>query len=344
MKKKIPLLSAVVLLAASSGLYAQTVPGWVNNLGQAFPDKDWVAVVAQGNSQPQAETAAMNALARAFKTDVQSITQASQKFSQIIGGANNNISFDESKNFSQEVNTSTNVRGLIGVQTDMYRAPDRTVYVNARMNRKECAARYSGMIRENTAIIDKLLASAAAAREQGTFEVYTSLSFAHAIAQVTDNFQNILEVLDPAAVNRRPGYGGANAIKTKMLACAALITIGIVVDTEQAADKTLFTRAAGSFFRDLGFKINESGQGNYVLRVNVRFEPISQNVISCRYYLDAALEGRNKTAIFSFTEDDRKAHPNNVSEARRLAGRAVETSFKEGKFAVEFDAWLSMLM
>jgi hypothetical protein len=341
MKKKVPFFSAIVLLAASSGLYAQTVPDWVNNLGQAFPDKDWVAVVAQGGSQPQAETAAMNALARAFKTDVESITQSSQKFAQIISGANKDISFDESKNFSQEVNTTTNVRGLIGVQTDVYRAPDRTVYVNARMNRKECAARYSGMIRENMAIIDTLLASAAAARDQGTFEVYAKLAFAHAIAQVTDNFQNILEVLDPSAAGRRPGYGGANAIKTKMLACAALITIGIAVDTEQPADKTLFTRAAGSYFRDLGFKINESGQGNYVLRVNARFEGLSQNVISCRYYLNAALENRNKTAIFSFTEDDRKSHPNNASEARRLAVRAVETSLKEGQFAGEFNDWIN---
>jgi uncharacterized protein YciW len=298
-------------------------------------------VVAQGSSQPQAETAAMNALARAFKTDVASITQSSQKFSQIVSGAKNDISFDESKNFSQEVNTSTNVRGLIGVQTDVYRAPDRTVYVNARMNRKECAARYSGMIRENTAIINTLLASAAAAREQGTFEVYAKLGFAHAIAQVTDNFQNILEVLDPSAANRRPGYGGANAIKTKMLACAALITVGIVVDTEQAADKTLLTRAAGSFFRDLGFKINERGQGSYVLRVNARFELITQSLVSCRYYLDAALENASKTAIFSFTEDDRRAHPNTESEARRLAVRAVEASFKEGQFAGEFNAWLN---
>jgi hypothetical protein len=129
-----------------------------------------------------------------------------------------------------------------------------------------------------------------------------------------------------------------------MLECAARITIGVAVNTEQAADKTLLTRAAGSFFRDLGFKINEQGTGTYVLRANARFEGIAQNVNSCRYYLDAAMEDRNKTAVFSFTEDDRKAHPNNDSEARRLAVRAAEASFKEGKFAHEFDTWLSSLL
>ena len=344
MKHNSKIMSVVVALVLPMGLYAQAAPTWVQELEKAYPAKDWVAVVAQGTSQAQAESAAMNALARAFKTDVASLTQASQAFSQIVSGAagKKTVAFDQSQNFSQDINTTTNVRGLIGVQIDIYRAPDRTVYVNARMNRRESAARYSGMVRENSAIIDRLLA--AATPISGSFEVYARLSFAHAIALVTDNFQNILEVLDPTATRRRPGYGGANLIKAKMLECAALITIGIVVDTEQTADKTLFTRAACSFFRDRGFKINEQGKGNYVLRANARFEELTQNVISCRYYLDSALEDRNGEALFSFTEDDRKAHPNTASEARRLAVRAVETSFKEGKFAGEFDAWLNALI
>jgi len=349
--KKIKIVFTVVVFlvfgyAGSSPLAAQATPGWVNDLEKAFPTKDWVAVSAQGTSQPQAENAAMNALARAFKTDVASLTQASQKFSQIVNDAagKKNVSFDESKNFSQDINTSTNVKGLIGVQIDVFRAKDKTVYVNARMNRSECGNRYSGMIKENTAIINRLLADAAAFPQQDSFDIYSRLSFAYSIALVTDNFQNILEVLDPSAVNRKPGYGGANAIKTKMLECASRITIGVAVTTEQAADKSLLTRAAGSFFRDLGFKINEQGTGTYVLRANARFEGVAQNVNSCRYYLDAAMEDRNKTAVFTFTEDDRKAHPDNASEARRLAVRAAEASLKEGKFAQEFDSWLNSLL
>jgi len=329
-------------MASLTTLGAQVIPGWVNELEKAFPSRDWVAVVAQGTSQPQTESAVMNALARAFKTDVASLTQASQKFSQIVNEAagKKTVSFDESKSFSQDVNTNANIRGLIGVQIDVYRAPDKTIYINARMNRHECGNRYSGMIRENTATINRLLADAAAIQEQDTFDIYSRLSFAYAIAQVTDNFQNILEVLDSTAVNRKPAYGGANAIKTRMLEYASRITIGIVIDTEQAADKTQLTRAVGSFFKDLGFKINEQGSGNYVFRANARFEGLTQNVNSYRYYLDAAMENRAGEAVFSFTEDDRKAHPNNTSEARRLAVRAAETSFKEGKFAQEFNSWL----
>jgi hypothetical protein len=353
--KNISRLFALLLLSALPPvLRAQAAPGWVNGLERTFPSREWVAVNAQGVSQAQAEGAAMDALARAFKTDVASLTQSSQQFSQIVSGASGsrNIAFDESREFSQEVNVSTNVRGLIGVQVDVYRDGNRAVYVNARMNRRECAARYSGMIRENAAIINTLLACAAA--RPGTFEAYAGLSFAHAVAQVTDNFQNILEVLDTSAANRRPAYGGANAIRVKMLECAALITIGVVVETEQAADRTLLTRAAGSFFRDRGFRIIEQtpaaagapavSGGDYVLRINARFEALSQNVISCRYYLDAALTDKNGQSVFSFTEDDRKAHPNSLTEAHRLAVRAAETSIKEEKFAREFDSWLNSLL
>jgi len=343
-KVSVLILCCVLVACVTPPTNTQGAPAWLTSLERAYPSREWVAVTAEGADRPQAESAAMNALARAFRTDVASLTQMTQRFSQIIDSATGSrtVTFTESENFRQDVNTTTNIKGLIGVQIDTYRASDNTVYVCARMNRRECAARYSGMIRENARIINTLLA--AAAPIQGTFDAYARLSFAHSIAEVTDNFQNILEVLDTSAVSRKPAYGGAAAIRTKMLECASLITIGIALNTDQQADRTLLTRAAGSFFRDLGFRIDESGSGNYVLRVNARFETIRQNVVSCRYYLDAALENANGAAIFSFTEDDRKAHPNMESEARRLAVRAAETSFKEGKFAAEFEAWLNTLI
>jgi hypothetical protein len=346
------LISLFFLLSCQSkptSLSAQPVPNWITNLEQAYPSRDWIAVTAEGATQTQAETAAMNALARAFKTDIASITHSSQQFSEIIDNSKK-ITFTESKNFSQEVNLNTNIKGLIGVQINTYTAPNKTVHVIARMNRRECAPRYSGMIRENAAIIDAQLTATANAPRTTALDAYIRLNFAHTIAQITDNFQNILEVLDPTAVNRKPAYGGANAIKAKMLDCAALITIGVAIDTEQPEDKIFLTRAAGSFFRDLGFRTSEQDPaaktiiGNYLLRANVRFVIVQQSVVSCRYYLDTALENHNGAAVFTYTEEDRKAHTDNPAEARRFALRAVETSFKEGKFAQEFNTWLNSFL
>jgi len=327
---------------------SQSVPAWVSNPEGTYPSRDWIAVVAEGRSQQQAEAQAMDSLARAFRTDVESITLASWQFNQIIDSSsgNRNIAFNESQNFSQDVQVSTNINGLIGVQIDVYRSNSGTVYVCARMNRRECSARYSAMIRENTAIIDRLLTAANAQRPQNTFNVFSRLSFAYALAQVTDNFQNILEVLDSSAANRKPSYGTANAIRARMIETASQITVGISVQTEQQADRILFTRAAGSFFTEKGFKIIEqpasnSQAVNYFLNADVRFETISQNVVSCRYIINASLTDRTGLAVFSFTEDDRKAHTNMASEARRLAVRAVDNSFKDGNFSVEFHSWLN---
>jgi hypothetical protein len=318
-------------------------PNWVNNLEKVYPSRDWLAVIASGDSQRTAEQAAMNSLARAFRADVASLTQTTQRFTQIINEASGKsiISFDESQNFIQEVNTATNVRFLIGVQTDHYQARDGTFYVNARMNRKECAARYSGMIRENSSVINKLLAYADGLGD--SFEAYSALSFAAAIAGVTDNFQNILEVLDSSAAGRRPSYGGANAIITRMREIAGRITVGITVETADRNDAALVSRAIASFFTGKGFKT--AAQGSYALRATVRFEPLaySEQLQSCRYYLNAALENKNGIAVFSFTEDDRKNHTL-APEAKRMALRAVETSVKEGKFAADFEAWLNSLI
>jgi len=63
-----PFMNALLLftfgMIGLTTLEAQIVPGWVNELERVFPSRDWIAVVGQGTSQPQAESAAMNALAR----------------------------------------------------------------------------------------------------------------------------------------------------------------------------------------------------------------------------------------------------------------------------------------
>jgi hypothetical protein len=124
---------------------------------------------------------------------------------------------------------------------------------------------------------------------------------------------------------------------------AGRITVGIAVETADRNDALQISRAVSSFFTDKGFKTAE--RGNYTLRANVRFEPqtYSEQLQANRYYFNAALESRNGTTVFSFTEDDRKNHTI-AAEAKRMALRAVETSVKEGKFAADFDTWLNTLI
>jgi hypothetical protein len=142
--------SLLIISCTSTQSRQAEIPLWVTNLEKAYPSKDWVAVTAQGSSQAQAESLAMNALARAYRTDIASLTQSSQQYSEIINNAanNKNITFNESKNFSQEIITTTNIKGLIGVQTDVYRENENTVHINARIN-SVINVSYSGAQRES---------------------------------------------------------------------------------------------------------------------------------------------------------------------------------------------------
>jgi hypothetical protein len=93
---------------------------------KAYPSADWVAVMGQGPIQGEAEDAAMNALARAFKTDIASLSEANQRFSQIVHdvAGKKSVAFNESKDFSNQVKTESSVSALIGVETGMKRVRD----------------------------------------------------------------------------------------------------------------------------------------------------------------------------------------------------------------------------
>ncbi|MDR1904997.1 MAG: hypothetical protein LBQ88_22290 [Treponema sp.] len=325
---------------------AQSTPDWVQNPEQAYPSTDWVAVTGQGAGQKEAEDAAMNALARAFKTDIASLTEANQRFFQIVNdvAGKKSVNFNEGRDFSSQVKTASSVKALIGVETGIFQSAEGTWYANARMNRRECAARYAGMVRENEAVIKTLLGRAATLEGRSGFEAYAALYYAASVAQVTDNFQNILEVLDPSSVNRRPGYGGAAAIKTRMLTMSGRITLGLSVETEDRQEAVTIRRALGALFTGMGFKVNEQGMGDYILNARVMFEVVdTTQVRTCRWFLDAALKARDGRVLFSYTGQDRAAHFLD-QEARRLALRDVESSVKEGDFAGNFDAWLGSLL
>jgi hypothetical protein len=354
-------LGLLALFAAScAGVPARTgqsggaarAPLWVNDLEAGYPAADWAAGTGSGANREAAENAARMALARMFKTDVKSLTATNQRLSEIVKEAagKKTVIFDESSEISQTVNTTSNVQGLIGVEMDTYQGADEW-YACARMNRKESAARYSNVIKEGAAAVSSLAARGRAAG--ATMEGYAAFAFAVPLAEVTDNYQNILEVLDPAASNRRPAYGGAAAIRDSMRACAAKITIAVTVKLSgggaTSREETTIRRALAAFFTDRGFKAREGGTGDYALDANVTLEAqAGTKLLSCRYYFDTALKDRNGKAVFSSTEDKR-ASDLDAAGARRLALRDLESSItnkenKEGTFAQDFAAWLGELL
>jgi hypothetical protein len=325
-----------------AGTLAAQTPAWVENLEKAYPSRDWVRDTASGaQSQSAAELAAQNALAKSFKTDIKGLSQANNRMSELQSDAAGKSSVSIDRSVYSDIAASTNVQGLIGVETETWQAKDGAWYGVARMNRQKCAARYSGLVKENAAVIGQLLALAE--RSSG-FDAYSALAYAASFAEITDNYQNILEVLDPAAVKRKPGYGGAGAIKAKARETAANIVVGIALDCSEKSDAQLMSRALASFFTDRGFKTSEKSAGNYALDASLRFEArAGDRIKESRYFFDAAIADESGTALFSYTEENYKRHLD-AAVAKRQALAAAEASVKKGKFAEDFEAWLGSLV
>jgi hypothetical protein len=342
MFKRVQILLFLVI-TLSSGLNAQTAPGWVTDKEKTFPDRDWLCVVESAMDRQSAQSAAINALARVFKTDVSGITVALQQFSQVVNddGGRRVASFQESKDFAQEVVTGTNVTGLIGVQTDVWTTNGGQVYANARMNRRQCGDRYLAMINENLAVIRSLKEEAALF--PGTFDAYESLNFAADVALVTDNFRNILSVLDPGTSGLSFDYGNANAVKTlaQNAARAVIITIKVEGDVNNRIN-----RAFASFFSDRGFRTNASGASSYLLSAELELEDVNlrnQRNYFSRYLLNVSVENKDGVEVFSYSGNGREGHITQ-SEARQRAVRAAEASIGKAEFAEEFDRYLRSLL
>jgi hypothetical protein len=326
-------------------LTAQTTPAWVQNLEAVYPGQDFIRVSASGANQRAAEAAAMNTLAQVFKTDVVSLTQASQAFVQVISetAGKKSVAFDQSKNFAQDITTRTNVQGLIGVQTDVFQASDGTWYVCARMNIRECGQRYQAMIRENDKVIAQLLALAKSL--PATFDAYAALTFAWNIAVPTDNFQGIWEVLDVKAAVQKPSYGSADALKVLLQNTAHSIVIGVTVEGDTGGR---ILRSFTQFFSGKGFRTTRTASAaTYSFTADVSLENAdfgtNQRYKNVRYVLNVYAEDKDGVEVFSYSGEDRTSHATE-SEARQLALRKIEASIGEEDFATKFNDWLSSLL
>jgi hypothetical protein len=322
---------------------AQQAPLWVTDPGAGFPDSEWLCVVESGADKKSAESAALVSLARVFRVDLNAVTSANQKFAQAIavaGGGKKIPVSSESRDFAQELVSVSNVSGLIGVRQDVWTAPNSTVYANARMNRRECAARYSAMIRENETVINRM--KEMAEQNPATFDAYEALVCAAGVAEAADQFQNLLTVLDPAAITKRPAYGNAAAVQelARNAARAIIITVQVEGDVDGRVAK-----AYGGYFTARGFRTNEAGANPYRLAAVLQMEEAAlgnPNNKFVRYVLNCSVKNRDGVAVFDHSGNGREGHIS-VAEARQRALRAVETAIAVN-FAHDFDAYLASLL
>jgi hypothetical protein len=199
-----------------------------------YPESEWFCYVAIGEDKRLAENAAIAGLARIFDVNIQETLSDNQRFARVIdstGRKKTEVS-SASEKIAQELTSSTSVNGLMGVQTDTWAAANGRVYVIARMNRKECSARYAALISESENLIEYLKAEAE--KYPGTPDAVELLNSAYDAAQATDNFYRLLIMLDPSAAERRRQYGSAAMVNILAQNAARSIAKGDTVNIKTA--------------------------------------------------------------------------------------------------------------
>ncbi|GMO64265.1 MAG: hypothetical protein Ta2A_11780 [Treponemataceae bacterium] len=326
------LVFSVVTCATTS---AGKAPLWVTDRTVAFPTSEWLCVVESAGDRARADAAALNALAQVFRVDIAAATATYQSYARTVTES----ATQNSARFAQEVNATSNVAGLVGIQKDFWTSPDGTVYVAARMNRRECSARYEALIRENETMIQHLTADAT--RRPTTFEAYASLSTAATIAAATDNFQRILEVLDVSTTSRKSAYGSAAAVKLLAQNAAREITINITVRGDEGGR---ITAALSQFCTTRGFRTAAGGNNPYTLTGDYSAEERTGGEYRYVYYaLQIRMRDKSGMELFAFSYADHEGHPA-MNGAHDRALRAVESAIRSGMFAQNFEIYLGSLL
>jgi len=336
-------LAAFAFSCAGSPKTQTPLPLWVTDTEKVYPDRDWLVVVEAEQDAKLAERAAVTRLTQIFRVDLVSVTNANRQFAETINSVKkkNRLITSQSSAIAQELTSISAVSGLIGLQIESWPNPKGRSYANARMNRNECSARYSAMIRENEKVIGGLTEEAE--RNPRTFEAFQMLNLAYSFAVVTDNLHSLLTVLDPSTISRRPSYGNAEAVKSLAQSAGRSIVVTVKVNGDNSGRiEKAFTESLNS----RGFRTSAAGDNSYVLAASFQIEDVDLKNASnkfARYILNYSLKDRGGVDLFSASDNGREGHLTE-SEARQRTLRAAEQTIASTGFAVNFDAFLASLL
>jgi hypothetical protein len=320
------------------------VPAWVSDTRSVYPDERWLWALESGPDKTAALEAALTALARRFRLDVESEADAYERYSDAVRNENGESfqTASETREFVRETRISSHVYGLIGVETDFWIASNGACYAIALMNIAECSRRYQALIGENEGVIVALLSAAAA--HPGSFDAVLRLNLAADTALVNDSFRSILSVLSRGRLPEgRAAYGNAEAVRSLALDAARAILISIHIEGD--VDGRI-GRAFGVCFADRGFRtVAEGAAAAYILAGSYHPQDMdlgSGDMYYARYTLTAVLRTATGEELLSFSSTGHEGH-RTLAEARQFVLRTAGQEVERG-FGPRFDAYLESLL
>jgi hypothetical protein len=336
-KLKLGTMAAVLGFTLTGALCAaEKAPAWVSDYNAVYPDALWVCVVESARNKDAASANAHNSIAKTFKVDVKGVSNAMQSMSQTVQGGKASILKNSA--ISRQVEASTDVSGLMGVISDSWTAADGTVYVCSRMNRRDGAVLYTSIISENDKVIRDFTKDSES--HIGSFEAYQSLQIAANLAVITDNYLNILSVLNPASRDALSvSYGNAPSVKKRADESIRAVVIAIKVEGDttgriKKAFQTVFTKHG---FRTQDAATNANGTGAYLFSVEFTLSEAVYNDDRkyARYELNAALADSAGNELLAYSDNQREGHAT-YAEAEKRALRVAESSISNHEYENSF--------
>jgi hypothetical protein len=298
-------------------------PDWVRDPYSRFDRQSYVAATGVGNSRQEAEKDALGKLAATFGQSIKVDEKISISYLEAVkNGAVS--SWSENTAVNNTIQTSAGMDSLIGAEIGDTWNDNRNYYAAAVLNKVKALQIYSNMIKDNQAMIDKLVNIPPA--EKNTLDGFTRYQFAAMLADINISYGNLLTFI--GAPTYAIGLVKGDNYRLEAQNITRAIPVGIIVKNDKAG------RIQGAFakaFSDIGF-ISGGNNSRYVLNVNVSVSPVDLPANAnkfARIELGADLTDTfTKAVLLPYNFNSREGHAT-ASEAENRVYTAAERKISE---------------
>jgi hypothetical protein len=308
----------------SNTVTANNAPDWVRDPYKKFEQQAYVAAVGVGNSRQEAEKDALGKLVAIFGQSIQVDEKISVSYMEAVRSGTT-ASWSENTAINNTIQTSAGMDSLVGAEIgDAWYDGKKDYYAVAILSKSKALQVYSNMIKQNQAMIDKLITMTPA--EKNSFDGFARYQFAATVADVTASYGNLLTFIGAPSYAQGLTKGDTYRLEAQNITKA--IPVGIVVKNDKSG------RIQGAFAKalsEIGF-ISGGNNSRYILNVDITVAPVdlpnNPNKF-VRIELGANLTDTNlKSVLLPFNFSSREGH-NTVAEAENRAYMAAERKINE---------------
>jgi hypothetical protein len=309
---------------SSAGTSAKSgTPDWVRDPYKKFDKQSYVAAVGVGNSRQEAEKDALGKLVATFGQSIQVNEKISTSYTEAVNkGAIS--TWSENTSINNTIYSSAGMDSLVGAEIGDTWNDNKNYYAVATLNKTKAIQIYSNMIKDNQAMIDKLVNMSAV--EKNTLDGFARYQFAATVADINVSYGNLLAVIGAPSFAQGIVKGDNYRLEAQNITKA--IPVGITVKNDKA------DRIKGAFAKalsDIGFRTG-GVNSRYNLSVEITVSPVeypNNTNKFARMELSANfIDTSDKSVLLPYNYNGREGH-SSVSEAENRAYMTAERKINE---------------